>query len=77
MDSTIAGRLQVARARAGFPSARSLLDDGDAVGGMVKQCVTMTPTHLVLAQFNPPREIEIARNLVKAVHRIILAGTPF
>lgn len=49
-------------------------DDGEPISGMVKRFVRMTDSKLVLEQFNPPKQIEIDRARVKAVHRIVLGG---
>jgi phage repressor protein C with HTH and peptisase S24 domain len=48
--------------------------DGEPVCGMVKRFIRMTDARIILEQFNPPKQIEIDRARVKAVHRIVLGG---
>lgn len=43
----------------------------DPVEGYIKEFVSWTPTMLVLKQHNPAREIEIERQAVVSVHKII------
>lgn len=44
--------------------------------GMIKQFVRRNDEHLVLAQFNPPKEIRLPVSRVKRVYRITGSGEP-
>jgi phage repressor protein C with HTH and peptisase S24 domain len=50
--------------------------NGDPPLGFIKQFITITPTRLVLCQFNPKKEIEFERERVVSIHKIMFAGTP-
>jgi phage repressor protein C with HTH and peptisase S24 domain len=49
------------------------MDDGQ---GLIKQFVRRNDDHLVLAQFNPPKEIRLPIAQVKRVYRITGSGEP-
>ena len=44
--------------------------------GLIKQFVRRNDEHLVLAQFNPPKEIRLPINRVKRIYRITGSGEP-
>lgn len=46
-------------------------DGKRVVGGLVKELVKRTATHIVLRQFNPPLDFRVAVEQVKSVHRVI------
>jgi phage repressor protein C with HTH and peptisase S24 domain len=50
--------------------------NGDPPLGFIKQFIQLTPTRLVLCQFNPKKEIEFERKKVLSIHKILFAGTP-
>ncbi len=45
-----------------------------AIQGFVKRFISINDDRLVLEQLNPRKEMKIARNRVKSVHKIVLAG---
>jgi len=45
--------------------------DGEQGEGLIKRLVRMTPSYVVLKQFNPPMEFELERKIVKSVHLIV------
>jgi len=49
------------------------MDDGQ---GMIKQFIRRNDDHLVLAQFNPPKEIRLPVAQVKRIYRITGSGEP-
>jgi phage repressor protein C with HTH and peptisase S24 domain len=48
-------------------------EHGDPGKGFVKRLVRRTASRLVVAQFNPPKELEFDLREVKSLHRIIPA----
>lgn len=42
--------------------------------GYIKRFVAVTPTRLILSQFNPNKELEFERRSVVSIHKIVLAG---
>lgn len=44
------------------------------VEGYIKEYVTITPTMLVLRQYNPAKEIELDRRIIKSVHKVVFHG---
>ncbi len=49
------------------------MDDGQ---GMIKQFVRRNDDHLVLTQFNPPKELRLPIAQVKRIYRITGSGEP-
>ena len=49
------------------------MDDGQ---GLIKQFVRRNDNHLVLAQFNPPKELRLPVAQVKRIYRITGSGEP-
>ena len=43
--------------------------------GFVKRLVSIDDTKLVLAQYNPPKEMKFPRNRVHSVHKVVLSTT--
>lgn len=48
--------------------------DGDAPEGFIKELVKMTPSTVVVRQYNPPKEITFHREEVKSIHVVVFAS---
>lgn len=48
--------------------------DGDAPEGFIKELVKLTPSTVVVRQYNPPKDITFGRDDVKSLHVVVFAS---
>lgn len=64
--------------RAGDPVVVQCFDGGESeIAAMVGIFVKWTPTHLHIAKYNPQSNVEILRETVKAVHKVLSTNELF